>query len=258
MNSINVLGVRVDDVSLQEAIQRAELFVQEPRVHQIATVNPEFIAAARRDPEFARVLAECDLNLPDGANLVRAAQRLGTPLRERVAGTDFVLYFSGVAAVCGWSVFVLGGRNGVGGQAAGRLQSRYRHLRVAGIFEGSPSEKEEAEIRARINGSGAEILYVAYGAPAQDLWIARNKNELQTVRVAVGVGGAFDYLAKRVRRAPRWMQEHRLEWLWRLMLQPWRARRQWALVQFTWWVWQEQRHPRLAENDNPLALSGKE
>lgn len=258
MNSITVLGVRVDDVSLPEAIQRAELFVQEPRVHQIATVNPEFIVAARRNPQFARVLEECDLNLPDGANLVRAAERLGTPLRERVAGTDFVLYFSGVAAVCGWSVFILGGRNGAGGQAAGRLQARYRHLRVAGIFEGSPSISEEAEIRARVNGSGAEILYVAYGAPAQDLWIARNKSELRTVRVAVGVGGAFDYLAKRVRRAPKWMQEHQLEWLWRLMLQPWRARRQWALAEFTWWVWQERRRRRPDASDKPIAIPGKE
>lgn len=245
MNSIQILGVRVDDVTLLEALQRAELFMPEPRLHQIATVNPEFIIAAQKDPEFARVLEETDLNLPDGANLLRAARAQGTPLRERVTGTDFVLYFSSVAAACGWSIFMLGGRDGVGGQAAARLQARYRRLKIAGTFEGSPEPADEPETLARINESGAEILYVAYGAPAQDKWIARNRAQLPAIRLAVGVGGAFDFIARRVKRAPRWMQAVGLEWLWRLSIQPWRARRQSALVAFTWQVarrWLAGRH----------------
>lgn len=233
MNSITVLGVRVDDVTMAEALARMDDFMQEPRVHQVVTVNPEFIVAAQKDAEFARVLQESDLNLPDGANLLRAAQAQGTPLRERVAGTDFVWYLSGVAAQLGWKIFLLGGRGGVGGLAAARLQARYRNLKIAGLFEGSPAARDEHEVIARVNESGADILFVAYGAPAQDLWIYRHRDQLKNVRVALGVGGAFDYIAKKIRRAPKLMQDLGLEWLFRLVRQPWRARRQWALVVFT-------------------------
>lgn len=232
MNSITVLGVRVDDVTMTEALARVDDFMQEPRLHQIITVNPEFVMAAQDDAVFARALAESDLNLPDGANLVRAAQAQGTPLRERVAGTDFVWYLCGLAATLGWRVFLLGGRNGVGGQAAARLQMRYRNLKIVGMFEGTPDARDEADIIARVNESGAELLFVAYGAPAQDLWIYRNRAQLPNVRVAVGVGGAFDFIAKKIRRAPKLIQDLGLEWLFRLSLQPWRIRRQWALVHF--------------------------
>jgi N-acetylglucosaminyldiphosphoundecaprenol N-acetyl-beta-D-mannosaminyltransferase len=233
MNSIQVLGVRVDDVTMAEALAQADEFMQEPRLHQIVTVNPEFIVAAQNDETFARALADSDLNLPDGANLLRAAQSQGTPLRERVAGTDFVWYLSGLAATMGWKVFLLGGRGGVAGQSAARLQGRYRNLKIVGMFEGSPEARDEAEILARINESGAEILFVAYGAPAQDVWIQRNRDKLKNIRLAIGIGGAFDFIAKKIRRAPQWMQDLGLEWLFRLVLQPWRVRRQWALVIFT-------------------------
>ncbi len=233
MNSITVLDIRVDDVTMAEALAQVDDFMQESRVHHIVTVNPEFIIASQNDEAFARVLAESDLNLPDGANLLRAAQAQGTPLRERVAGTDFVWYLAGLAAEMGWKIFLLGGRGGVGGQTASRLQARYRNLKIAGMFEGSPDERDEGEILARINESGAQILLVAYGAPAQDLWIHRQREQLKTVRVAVGVGGAFDFIARKIRRAPDWMQRLGLEWLFRLVLQPWRVRRQWALVVFT-------------------------
>lgn len=233
MNSITVLGVRVDDVTMPEALARVDEFMQEPRLHQIVTVNPEFIMAAQNDAAFSQALAQSDLNLPDGANLVRAAQAQGTPLRDRVAGTDFVWYLSGLAATAGWKVFLLGGRNGVGGQAAARLQSRYRSLKIVGMFEGSPGDEDAGGIISRINDSEAQILFVAYGAPAQDIWIHDHRSELKTVRVAIGIGGAFDFIAKKVRRAPGWMQRVGLEWLFRLTMQPWRAKRQLKLVTFT-------------------------
>lgn len=251
MNSITVLGIRIDDVIMSEALARADDFMQEPRVHQIVTVNPEFVVAAQEDPDFAQTLQESDLNLPDGANLLRAAQAQGTPLRERVAGTDFIWYLASLAATAGWKVFLLGGRGGVGGQAAARMQSRYRNLKIVGIFEGSPDPGEAPEIISRINGSGAEVLFVAYGAPAQDIWIHKYRDDLKYVRVAIGVGGAFDFIAKKIRRAPKWMQDLGLEWLFRLVLQPWRAKRQWSLVVFTWMMWQERRRkpvPKKVEN----------
>lgn len=251
LNSITVLGVRVDDVTMMEALAQVDEFMQEPRLHQIVTVNPEFIAAAQHDPTFARALAESDLNLPDGANLLSAAQAQGTPLRERVAGTDFMWYLCGLAATLGWKVFLLGGRGGVGGLTATRLQLRYRKLKIVGLFEGTPDARDEAEILARIQESGAQILFVAYGAPAQDIWIDRNRERLKNVRVAIGVGGAFDFIAKKIRRAPKILQDLRLEWLFRLALQPWRVRRQWALVVFTI---QMLRQKRVETGENTLVL----
>lgn len=244
MNSITVLGVRVDDVTLSEALALVDEYMQEPRLHHVVTVNPEFIVAAQNDASFLKTLEDSDLNLPDGANLLRAAKAQGTPLRERVAGTDFIWYLCGLAAICGWKVFLLGGRGGVGGQTAARLQARYRHLQVAGTFEGSPDPRDADEVLLRINESGADVLFVAYGAPAQDLWIAEHKSRMPNIRVAVGVGGAFDLISKRVARAPGWMQKLGLEWLFRLVVQPWRIRRQWSLVIFVNEMLKERRQPR--------------
>ncbi len=237
MNRFDVLGVRVDDVTMEQALDRVEglLSAPGPRAWQVATVNPEFIVTARHNPAFARVLAESDLNVPDGANLVRAARWLGCPFKERVGGCDLMERISARAAERGWKVYFLGAREGVAKVVAERLCARYAGLQVAGVFAGSPDPAEERPIVERVNTSGADILFVAYGAPAQDLWIARNRNYLRA-RVTMGVGGSFDYIAGRVARAPLWMQHLGLEWLYRLARQPWRLRRQLALGEFVWLV----------------------
>jgi N-acetylglucosaminyldiphosphoundecaprenol N-acetyl-beta-D-mannosaminyltransferase len=233
MNSIEILGVRVDDVTMEEAAACVAHFIREPgRCRQVSTVNPEFVMLARQNPEFARTLAASDLNLPDGANLVRAARMLGRPLRERVAGSDLVSRIAARAAEKGWRIFLLGAREGIGADAAARLRERYPSLQIAGVWAGSPQPPAEDEQVTRVNHSGTEILLVAYGAPAQDLWIARNRERL-TARIAMGVGDAFDFVAGRIPRAPIWMQRAGLEWLFRLTRQPWRMRRQLALLEFT-------------------------
>ncbi len=237
MRSVEILGVRVDDVTMTEAVASVETFIAVPRApcRQVATVNPEFIITARHNADFARVLAASDLNLPDGANLVRAARMLGRPLSERVAGSDLIWRLAERGAECGWQIFLLGAGEGVATQAAAKLSARYPALQIAGVWSGSPNPQDEDSIVARVNTSGAQILLVAYGAPAQDLWIARNRARLNT-RVAMGVGGAFDFIAGRLPRAPLWMQRAGLEWLFRLARQPWRIRRQLSLVEFAWLV----------------------
>ncbi|MGE5139341.1 MAG: WecB/TagA/CpsF family glycosyltransferase [Rudaea sp.] len=236
MRSVEILGVRVDDVSMDEAVDRIAGYVNEPAgrpCRMIASVNPEFIMAARRRADFAAALSESDLNIPDGANLVRVARWLGRPLRERVAGSDLAPRLADRAAREGWKLFFLGGRNGVGQEAAARLVSQFQALQVAGTFEGSPDPAEEQAILDRVNASGATLLFVAYGAPAQDLWICRNRDRL-TARAAIGVGGTLDFIAGRIPRAPLWMQKAGLEWLFRLAREPRRIRRQAVLVQFLW------------------------
>ena len=231
MESADILGVRVDNVTLNEAIEQVAEFLREDRCHQVATVNPEFIIAARRVPEFAQVLAACDLNVPDGANLVRAAGFIGQPLRERVGGRDVVLRLAERGASEGWKFYLLGGRENVAEISARKLCALFPNLQVVETFEGSPDKRFDEEMVARVNASGAGILLVAYGAPKQELWIGRNRGRLLP-RVAIGVGGAFDSIAGRVPIAPTWMQRAGLEWLFRLVIEPWRWRRQIALVEF--------------------------
>jgi N-acetylglucosaminyldiphosphoundecaprenol N-acetyl-beta-D-mannosaminyltransferase len=174
--------------------------------------------------------------------LLYAARRFGRALPERVAGSDLVYRLAERSARHGWRLFLLGAAPGVAEQAAAALRRRYPGLIIAGVYAGSPSPAENDAIVGRINASLADLLYVAYGAPEQDKWIARNRSALKTVRLALGVGGALDFIAGRARRAPRWLQRLHLEWFYRLLREPWRWRRMLALPHF---VWRVLRSPRL-------------
>jgi N-acetylglucosaminyldiphosphoundecaprenol N-acetyl-beta-D-mannosaminyltransferase len=191
---------------------------------------------ARRDPAFRRVLQEADLSIPDGVGLLLAARRQGRHLPERVPGSELVYHLAQAAAREGWRLFLLGAAPGVAEEAAAIFQKRYPGLEVAGTYAGSPVPEENDAIVARINESRADLLFVAYGAPRQDLWIARNREALETVRVALGVGGALDFVTGRSIRAPRWIRRLGLEWLHRLVREPWRWRRMLALPRFAWHV----------------------
>lgn len=234
--SISILGVPVHYVTTAETLRQVAGYMAEPRLHQIATVNPEFVMKAQGDVRFRQVLREADLCIPDGIGLLLAARRYGRPFEERVAGSELVYHLAELAAAHGWPLFLLGAAPGVAAAAAERLQARYPGLQIAGTYSGSPDPSENEEIVALINSSGARFLYVAYGAPRQDKWIARNRDKLQTVRVALGVGGALDFIAGTAVRAPLWLQRLGLEWFYRLLREPWRWRRMLALPRFAWRV----------------------
>jgi N-acetylglucosaminyldiphosphoundecaprenol N-acetyl-beta-D-mannosaminyltransferase len=221
---IDILGVAVDDVLEDEALARIVSFIGEGGPHHVVTVNPEFVMEARRNSAFRRVLAAADLATPDGFGLLLVARMRGMPLRERVTGIGLTERIAREAAVRGWSLFLLGAAPGVAEQAAERLQHANPGLRIAGCYAGSPRAEEEPAIRALIAAARPDVLLVAYGHPAQDLWIARNQ-PLMRVPVAIGVGGTFDELAGVVRRTPPWMQRLGLKWLHRLIQQPQRWRR---------------------------------
>jgi len=229
--ALRILGVPVHDVTCAEALDWMAVWIARGVPRQIATVNPEFVMAARRDPAFRAVLEQAGLCLPDGVGITMAARYLGRPLRERVAGVDLVKALASRAAREGWRVFLLGAGPGVAERAAEVLARRAPGLVVCGTYAGSPAPAEEEEIARRVQHARADVLLVAYGAPAQDLWLARNLARTGAA-VGIGVGGAFDYLAGVVRRAPRWVRRVGLEWLYRLIRQPWRWRRQLALPQF--------------------------
>ncbi len=217
---------------MADTLALVEGYMAEPRVHQIATVNPEFVMAAQSDAAFRQVLRAADLCLPDGVGLLFAARRLGRSLPERVPGSELVYRLAERAAARGWPLFLLGAAPGVADEAAAILIERYPGLIIAGTYAGSPDPAENEAIVQRVNDSGAAILWVAYGAPKQDKWIARNREMLTTVRVAIGVGGSLDFVTGRAVRAPQWAQDAGLEWLHRLYKEPWRWRRMLALPRF--------------------------
>jgi N-acetylglucosaminyldiphosphoundecaprenol N-acetyl-beta-D-mannosaminyltransferase len=232
LSSITLLNVPVHQVTMRQTLAHIERFLAGPGLHQIATVNPEFVMAAQKDDEFLAVLQQAALCIPDGVGLLWAARILGQPLPERVAGSELVYHLAQLAAEKNHPLFLLGAAPGVAEEAAAVLQKRYPTLIIAGTYAGSPDTAEDEAIIRQINDSAAELLFVAYGAPQQDKWIARSREKLTTVRVAVGVGGSLDFITGRSIRAPQWMQKLGLEWLHRLSREPWRWRRMLALPHF--------------------------
>ena len=191
--------------------------------HFVATVNPEFIMLARKDREFARVLESADLCLPDGIGVVWAARRQGCQISAPVAGTDMLPPLAAMCARRGLRLFLLGARPGVASQLATQLRATHPTLEVA-AYAGDASPSGDAEALKLIHEHRADVVLIAFGAPKQELWFHRVKASLD-IKVAMGVGGAFDYLTGRVPRAPIWMRRAGLEWLHRLVRQPWRFRR---------------------------------
>jgi len=243
VDSVRILGVRVDDVTVDQALRIMEGYVADGRPHHVVTVNPEFVMQAQRDARFRVVLDEADLALPDGVGLIWASRVLGRPLRERVTGSDGLPRIARRSAEQGYRLFLLGAAPGVAERAAEILRRENPGLRIVGTYPGSPDPAEEDDLVARVVEARPDCLFVAYGAPRQDLWIHRNLHRLG-VPVCMGVGGAFDYIAGVAPRAPEWMRDRGLEWLYRLARQPWRWRRMLALPQFVLRVLWEGRRQR--------------
>lgn len=228
---VYILGVRVDNITGEETLERIVQFIRDGRPRQIVTVNPEFVITAQHDRAFCEILNNADLALPDGIGLLWASRVLGKPLRERVAGSDLIYDLAALASARGYSIYFLGAMPGVGQRAAQVLQAKSPGLRVSGIYAGSPRPEEDDEVVGRIRASAPDILLVAYGAPAQDRWIRRNLDRLG-VPVCIGVGGALDFASGKAKRAPFWVRRIGLEWLFRLIQEPWRWRRMMRLPRF--------------------------
>jgi len=236
--SIAILGVQVSSVDVPESLAIIEDLIESGIPHQLVTVNTEFVMAAQKDAEFKAIIHAAALALPDGVGLLWAARFLGRPLKERVTGVDTVQRIAELAARKGYRLFLLGAAEGVADLCAQRLSNKYPNLHILGTYSGSPAVEEEDKIVALIKQAKPDVLFVAYGAPQQDKWIARNLERLE-VPLAMGVGGAFDFIARVAARAPRWMQRLGLEWLHRLYHEPWRWRRMLALPKFVGLVMRE-------------------
>jgi len=228
---INILGVSLDYVDYNQACKMVERFLESFDRKVIVTPNAEIIMAARKNPDLMEVVNKADLCLPDGIGVVIASKILGRPLKERTTGFDFMIKILQMAAKKGLSVFLLGGKPGVAQKAAVEIMSRFPEVKIAGTHHGYFNQEEECKIIDIINDAKADILLVAMGFPKQEKFIIDNQNKL-SFRVAIGVGGSFDVLSGNVNRAPDFMQRAGLEWLYRLITQPWRFKRMTVLPLF--------------------------
>ncbi len=240
---IEILGVPVDAMTKVEASMKVANMLAERRGHFLTTPNPEMLVLASKDPVFRDTLRKSDLALPDGFGLLLAARIRGQRIPERVSGTDFAEELAGLAEHKDLSVYLLGGgKKDVAERAAAVLRKKYQGLNVVGAESGGQISRNadgswqmDQGLIGRIRKAEPAMLLVAFGHGKQEMWIADHLAALPSVRVAIGIGGAFDFIAGDVRRAPRFLRKIGLEWLWRLVQQPSRLGRIWtAVAVFPW------------------------
>jgi len=236
MQRITLMGCQIDNLSMEDTLVKVEQFIQSGQPHQHVVVNVDKLVKASRDESLRRIINECALINADGMPVVWASRLLGTPLKERVAGVDLFEALMRRSADKGWRVFLLGAREDVVRAVRDTYLRKYPHLLIAGWRNGYwDGEREEAEVVEQIRASRADLLFVAISSPKKEIFLGRHQAAMQ-IPFAMGVGGTFDVAIGRVRRAPRWMQQSGLEWLFRFMQEPRRLFRRYFIddMAFIW------------------------
>ncbi|MBR3893579.1 MAG: WecB/TagA/CpsF family glycosyltransferase [Clostridia bacterium] len=229
---IRLCGVTIHDLTLDEAVEAALEKRGEPCF--AVTPNALMLEACRKCSDSAALLNRATLSLPDGAGVLLAAKRQKTPLRARVAGIEFGEALLRRAAEEGLRVFLLGGKAGVAQRAAERLEARFPGLSVCGSYWGyfERTDEEDRALCDHIRACRPDLLFVCFGFPTQEKWIAEHLDRLSALRVVAGLGGSLDVWAGDVRRAPAPLSRLGLEWAWRMLLQPKRLKKLPAIVRF--------------------------
>lgn len=232
-----LLGVGITSATQREVLQYIITSLEEQHdPYYIVTPNPEIIVLANKRREFLDILNQARIALPDGSGVTLAAQFLGKPLSQRITGVDLMDSLCEDIAKKPITVGFLGGRDGVAERTAECLMARYPGLKVA--FVGEEWDHRLLRFPKLPRSPMIDILFVAFGFPKQEEWMAEHVGKVP-VRVMMGVGGAFDYISGEVPRAPRFLRSLGLEWLFRLLREPWRWRRQLSLLTFIWIVLRE-------------------
>ncbi len=259
MEKVDILGVKISKLTVNQVQQEISNFLIEDGKKYISTVNPEFIMASLEDNDFKQILNNSDLAMPDGIGMLWAAKYLTwkskiknnfllrlnenyrilisglslifypkfcrSVLQERISGVDLMWEIAKICEHKNCSIFFLGGFDKVGEKSAKEMKAVYPNLEIAGVYEGSYQDADDYVIQELINKSHADIVFVAFGQVKQEKWIVRNWPNLSSIKLAMGVGGSFDFIAGKAKRAPRFFQKIGLEWLWRVILQPQRIGR---------------------------------
>ncbi|MEO6908861.1 MAG: WecB/TagA/CpsF family glycosyltransferase [Abditibacteriaceae bacterium] len=224
--SVEAFGVRVTAVSMSEAMAKIESYIESGTPHHVATSDANAILCAQQDPEYAEILRRAALITPDGFGVIWGMRLLNLPVYERVTGVDMVTGICEMADKKGYSIYILGSAPGIAATAAEKLAERYPGMRIAGTQHGFYSQENisEDEVVRRIRDAKPDVLFVAFGIPKQEKFIAQHFEELQ-VPVSIGVGGSFDVYSEKLKRAPVYIQRSGLEWAYRVWQEPWRWRR---------------------------------
>lgn len=238
-DKISILGVNIDKLTLKDAEERVESFLNSNNINTIYTPNTEIVMKAKKDDSLKKILNNGDLVIPDGIGLVYASKIKKKALPERVTGFDLSIKILDMANKKGCSLFLVGGKPGIADMAVENIKKQYPNINIVGshhgYFKGThlgyKEHEEEAKVLNKIKESKPDIIFVGFGAPRSEKWIHENKDKLNC-KVIIGNGGTIDILAGTVKRAPEVYQKLGLEWLYRLIKDPKRIKRQMVLPLF--------------------------
>ena len=229
---VKILDVPIHPFTMDEAVSALENSIQNGTQAFVVTANAEIIMMCQQDNEYKKIVSQsAEIVLPDGAGAVWAGRHLGYNIPERVAGFDLYCQLLNKAAKKGYKVYFFGGSPGIAEAAKAKSEELYPDVQIVGCRNGYFKEEESSQIIEEINASGADILFAALGAPKQEKWLEKYRSQLNQ-KVLMGIGGSFDVFAGKMERAPKWMQDASLEWLFRLYKQPSRFMRMMALPKF--------------------------
>lgn len=228
---VNIFGVAVSKWDMGQTVHYLTKAICDRKPHQVVTVNPIMIMAALDNPEYLAMLQRAEFIIPDGAGVEWAARYVGNPVAERIAGIDLLHRLLAEGERHGWKVFLLGASPEVIAAAAEKLHRQYPGITMAGFRDGYFQASEDREILQEIVRANPDILLVGRSADKQEPWIDRYKHKLN-VPVMIGVGGSFDVISGKLKRAPKLFRRLHLEWFYRLMQEPWRYKRMLALPKF--------------------------
>ncbi|MBO4264652.1 MAG: WecB/TagA/CpsF family glycosyltransferase [Clostridia bacterium] len=234
--NIDVRGTAIANITMQEAVLLADEYITSDNKYPMTVVTPnaEIVQSCIENGEIAKVVGDASIRLPDGSGVLLAAKILGTPLKEKVAGIEFGENLLKLCAQKGYKVFFLGAKPGVADAAAEKLKAAHEGLCICGTNDGyfKKEGEENEKIIQKIIDSKADVLFVCLGAPAQEKWMAQNKEKLCGLKLMAGLGGSLDVFAGTAKRAPKFFLKFHLEWLYRLLCQPSRIGRMMKLPKF--------------------------
>jgi len=237
---LRILGSRIDPVKSRFALEQIQTFLDSPGIHHVVTGNTLMVLAAEKDRDLRDILERAALVVPESWGMRWASRLHGHALAEFTPGIDLMLEICRLAEVGGHPIYLLGSAPGVAEKAAEALRRRFPAVKIAGTDHGYFKASEDSEVIGRIRRQKPSCLFVGMGMPAQEKWIASHLKELG-VPVVMGVGGSFDVLSGRLKRAPVWIRRLGIEWSYRLIQEPWRWRRILQLPVFAWKVWREKK-----------------
>ena len=232
---VNIAGINIDNITMEQAVERVYDFIKSDSNHSIYTPNAEIMMDGIANKELKEILNTADMLVADGAGVVLASKILGKSVAEKVSGFDLAKNLLIASSKRPIKFFLFGGKPGIPERANANVICDYPGAEIVGTRNGYFSQEDESEIINQINNSGADVLFVCLGAPKQEQWIHQHKDQLK-VKVCMGLGGTIDILAENVKLAPDFFRNHGLEWLYRLYKEPWRFKRMLRLPKFILYI----------------------